>query len=274
VRFVFPIIVFAVVVGVFYSLIGRRTSQRDVLSVVLAFVAAVPLLSGAWLLMAEYARQQDGRVVSGVIVGKLSSTGESGSQTIGGNRQWRSRRLPSVLTPDGFHYDQVLARILLTGSPDAWVINYRYPCENGRACYHRDFVRHDLWSALQVGQPVNVRMTRDQSDSGRLDENLLWPTALVRLGIGAILALVAGLVSGRLIRRRPKYVMAPGVVTAVEPIGTGGWRVRFAYFSDDGTAQESVDQVFVAGVKPGDDCTAVYSPARPDLGTLRLAERT
>ena len=97
-------------------------------------------------------------------------------------------------------------------------------------------------------------------------------TALVELAIGGLLGLLAGWLCGRLRRARPKYVTVPGVLTSVQPIPAGGkvhWRVGFAYFSADGIARESVDEVYVAGLQSGDSCTVVYPPEEPELGTLR-----
>jgi len=111
----------------------------------------------------------------------------------------------------------------------------------------------------------------DRWHQGR-DASQLWAPAVVNLAIGGLLALLAGFISGRLRRARPSYVTVPGVVKSVEPIAAGGkvhWRVGFAYFSPDGIAYQSVDEVYVAGLAPRDSCTVVYPPDQPDLGTLR-----
>lgn len=34
-----------------------------------------------------------------------------------------------------------------------------------------------------------------------------------------------------------------------------------------------MDEAYVPGVKPGDDCTAVYPVDNPELGALRLTDR-
>jgi hypothetical protein len=44
--------------------------------------------------------------------------------------------------------------------------------------------------------------------------------------------------------------------------------VKFAYFDEDGRPRESSDQVFIGGLRPGDDCLARYPKGQPDLGTL------
>jgi hypothetical protein len=267
-----PVVVFAVLMGGFYTLIGRSRPmrRRDGFALMLGLAATVPLLRGGTLLLVEQERWQHGRVSAGVVVAKLSSSGEAGTQTIGGSRRWRRPRpLPSIVTSRGFTYDDMLARLLLTGSADAWMVEYRAPCEARGECRTREFVSHDRWSALQVGQPVNVR-TADPSDSGRLDDNPQWPTGFALTGIGAVLALCAGLVSGRLLRRRTRYETAAGVVLGVEAVRAGEWRVRFGYVTADGTTRESVDRVFVEGVKPGDDCVAIYPQRHPGLAALQL----
>lgn len=269
-----PVLTFAVVIGGFYVFVTRRTAPKDGVAFLLAIAAGIPLMDGCLLLNRELSRRQDGRVVAGVVVEKLSSTGAASSRTIGGSRRWRrSRAMPTIVTSNGFEFHDVLARLILTGSPDAWVIAYRYPCSTSGECRQREFVSHDLWSGLQAGQMVNVRTDGDQNQ-GRLDENPALSTAIAKVGIGATLGVVAGFVSGRLtLRRRRRYVTAPAVVTAVDPVTLGGevrWRVRFAYFCADGTACESIDEVSVKRLKPGDDCIAVFPPEHPDLGTLRL----
>jgi hypothetical protein len=274
VNYLLPFVPFAVMMGVLYAFISRKRTAAEGAAFVLAIVAAFPLLDGGLLLAREYGRAYQGRVAPGVIVEKLSTTGEAGSRTIGRSRRWRrSRRFPTVVTSDGFLFHDVLARAILTGSTDAWVVDYRYPCDSAGACHQREFVSRAFWSELQVGRTVNVRSAKDQADRGRLDENPMWSTALAKLGIGGTLGVVAGLVSGRLTRRRRTYITVPAVVTAVHPVQAGGkvhWRVEFAYFAADGRACEGADEVYVPGVKAGDSCTAVYPSEQPDLGTLRL----
>jgi hypothetical protein len=278
VHYVLPILVFILLIGAGYALIGRRTTRREGAAVLLALVAALPLWDGGLVLAREYGRRDEGRVVAGVVVGKLSSTGEDGSRTIGTRRRWRaSRGMPTVVTSNGFQFHDVLARLAMTGSTDAWFVEYRYPCSSSRPCWQREEVSHALWSDLRIGQTVNVHTAKGHDGSGRLDGNPPSNTAITKLGIGGTLALLAGFISGRMIRRR-KYVTASAVVTSVEAIGGGGddghWRVGFAYLAPDGTACESADEVYVSGVHPGDQCTAVYPPDRPELGTLRLSERS
>lgn len=263
-------------IGVFYVLISRRSAPGNGLALLLALLAAASLIDGCLLLGREYSLWQDGRVSRGVVVDKLSSTGASGSRTIGLRWRWRRHRYPALATPTGFYFHDELARLMLTGSADAWVVVYRYPCNAARNCWEREFVRRELWSDLQVGQTVNVRVAMGQAQ-GRLDDNPTWSTAIAKIGIGITIALVAGFMSGRLaLRRRRRYVTAPAIVTAVEPVTLGGevrWCVRFAYVDTNGTACESADEIGVSGLKPGDDCIAVYPPQHPELGGLRLIPR-
>jgi hypothetical protein len=269
-----PILVFVLLIGAAYVLAGRNVSSREGAAFVLAIAALFPLWDGGLMLLAEYGRWQHGRVVAGVVVGKLSSTGAEGSRTIGGRLRWRaSRRFPTVLTAHGFSLHDVLARMIVTGSTDAWMVEYRYPCDSARGCWQREEVSHALWSGLQVGQAVNVRTAKGQNYSGRLDANPPLHAALARLAIGGTLGLFAGFVSGRLTRRGSTFVLTPAIVTSVERGRGGGdthWRVGFSYVTADGTAYESADEVYISGVQPGDTCTAVYPPDHPDLGTLRL----
>ena len=166
-----------------------------------------------------------------------------------------------------------IAPIILAGSLNAWVIEYRYACDAPYRCLGRDFVPEALWRRLHVDQNVNVRQARTESRSARLDENPQQATATVDLSIAAVLLLVAAVVSGRLTASRPRgYLTAPAVVTAVEPVPyreARRWRVRFAYFDPHGAPQESADEVVTAGWKPGDGCLAVFRPERPDIATFR-----
>jgi hypothetical protein len=275
---VFPfltIAVFVVLIAGFYFAVTGSLSRRGGLAFVVGIVAAVPLFDGGQLLLREYARAEDGVVMPGVVTDKLSSTGEAGSRTIGGSRRWRGRRMPTVLTSNGFGFHDVLARVILTGSPNAWVVAYRYGC-GARECYKRDFVDHQLWSELRVGQTINIRASKAEIGAVRLDQYPEGPTAIAKLGLGSILGIAAWLASGRFRFGRRRYVTAPAVVTAVDPVKDGDevhWRVRFAYFVSDGRACESADEISVDSVKPGDDCIAVYPPEHPDLGTLRLIPR-
>jgi hypothetical protein len=272
VDYLLSLAIFVVLAAVSYASISGKAGPGGGAAVLFALLAAIPLLDGGLILFKEYGRYEHGRVVAGVVVEKLSSTGAEGSRTIGSRRWQTSRRTPAVLTGDGFTLPDVVARMMVTGSTDAWVVDYRSPCGSAGGCWQRDFVSRALWYELRSGQMVNVKTAKSLNDSGRLDQNPMWPIALAKVAIGGTLALLAGLVSGRLTRRRRKFVTTPAIVTSVEPVAAGGWRIGFAYFSPDGAACENADEVYVAGVKPGDSCTAVYPADRPDLGTLSLTK--
>jgi hypothetical protein len=222
-----PLLQFVQFFAGMYFLTTKRRTSGEIAAFLLVAGASFPLLDGGFLLMKEFGRRDAGRVAPGVVVQKLSTTGEDGTHTIGGSRfsrpyPRRRSRFPWLKTADGFRYHDVLARMLLTGSKHAWVIEFRYPCEVPGGCYQRDFVSYDLWKQIQAGQPVNVRSAKGLNDSGRLDENPQWSTALAMAGMGSTLVLIAGFVSGRwTLRPRPRYVTAPAVVMSVKPIPAG-----------------------------------------------------
>ena len=179
---------------------------------------------------------------------------------------------PETLALEGSRIHDVLGRLILTGSPQPWTIEYRYECERPQGCHGRDIVPEALWHRLSPGQIVNVRRPNGEIDSSRLDDNPQSATAMADLAIAAALLLAAGAVSGQLKRRQPRYVMVPAVVTAIEPLRTGdepAWRIRFAYFDAQGATHEGTDQVIVAAWKPGDEGHAVFPPNSPDLATFR-----
>ena len=249
---------------------GCPGTTRGIMAVLICVVAAHAAYDGSMLAMREYQRAQSGYVTMGVVVDKLSSTGADGSRRIRGPRGRRSRRY--AMTP-GFTLHDEIARVVLAGSLNAWVIEYRYACDAPYRCLGRDFVPEALWRRLHVNQNVNVRQSRTETRSARLDENPQRAVATVHLSLAALLLLVAAVVSGRLTAPAPRgYLTAPAVVTAVEPVtyrDVKRWRVRFAYFDPHGATQESADEVVSATWKPGDCCLAVFSPERPDLATFR-----
>ena len=195
----------------------RRYSSGTTAALILAGAGAIALFDGFSTAVLEESRARYGQVVSGVVDERLSSTGESGTRTIGGRGTFR--RGPTVRT-SGFDVYESVTRALLTGSFNAWVIDYRYPClVSGGRCRGRDSVSHDLWLRLDVGKTVNVRQSKDETRTGRLDENPQRGIALVKTAIACLLFALAGIVSGRLkLFHRRKYIQADAIVTAVEPV--------------------------------------------------------
>jgi hypothetical protein len=270
-RRVIVVLELLLVVGFLYVMYqGSPGSGRGVTAILISLLGAHAAFDGSTLAMREYQRAQAGHVTMGVVVDKLSSTGAAGSRRIRGPRGRRSRRSP--LSP-GFTFHEELARVVVTGSLNEWVIEYRYACDAPYRCLGRDFVPEALWRRLHTDQNVNVLQARTETRSARLDENPQRATAAAHLSIAAVLLFVAAVVSGRLTMRRPRgYLTAPAVVTAVEPVtylDAKRWRVRFAYFDPHGTPQESADEVVTAGWKPGDGCVAVFRPERPDIATFQ-----
>jgi hypothetical protein len=237
-----------------------RSSYGSMIAVGLAVGGGLVFFDGFRLGVLEESRTRYGRVVSGVVEDLRSSGG-----TI-----WDASRAQSN---DLDTYEGV-CRFLLTFSRDEWIVSYRYPCAGGTGiCRGREYVAKDLWSRLQVGQPINVRQSVDEKRTARLDENPQRGMALVKVALSCVLLAVTGLLSGRLtLFRRVKYIEADGVVTSVERVQYGDemrWKVRFAYFDATGNAQDSIDEVNDPSWKAGDDCRAVYRPQAPDLATLR-----
>ena len=271
VHYFWTLVIFAVFIAVGYFRVGRKTTVRQRVALAIAFSALWPVLEGGFELEREVARYERGKVEIGTVVQKLSSTGEAGSRTIGRSTSYRRGTTPFINTADGFRAYNLLGRRLLTGTHRAWVVDYRYACGAAAGCSGRDFVTRELWTRLRAGQAINVRSVRGRVGSGRLSENRTWPVAAVNLAIGASLGLVAWLLFGG-VKIRRTYVTAPAVITAVESLAAGDslrWRVRFAYFTADGRAVESADEVYVPGIKTGDEWIVAYPPDQPQLGTLQ-----
>ena len=262
--------------GVFvaYKISSRgKLTMPGIATYVLVVIAVMACFEGLTLAYREENRARYGRVTSGVILEKFSSTGAEGSRQIGrrGGRD-QVRRRP-IVTITGFQIHDMLARLIATGSPAAWVVQYRFSCDAPYVCSGRDFVSEELWMRLRAGQPVNVRQAEGESMTARLDENPQWTLAAANIALGAALLFVAGLVSGRItVFRARRWVTAPAVVVAVEPVRDGEdprWRIRFAYFDREGLAQESADEVGSRAWKVGDSCIAVFQPTQPELATLQ-----
>ncbi len=265
----FVVVLFVFVACAYWIRTGRSFTARGAAAVLSAF-AAWAAYDGAMLAVREYDSAQYGRVQAGVVVNKLSSTGADGSERISSPRSRRSRRF--IMT-EGFTIHDVLARLILRGSTNVWAVEYRYTCERD-ACSARDFVPETLWRELRIGQTVNVR----QSSGGgsRLDENPPWHTAIVDVAIAAALLLAAGVVSGQLtMRLSRRYVTAPAVVTAIEPVQYRDairWRIRFSYVDPQGIGHEGEDEVLTDAWKPGDACLAVFPRDQPGLAGFRALD--
>jgi hypothetical protein len=248
---------------------GRFPKLGVVGGLLLGAAGALAAYDGATLARREYASTHDGRVTRGVVIAQIDPTKAMKPRV---HRRGYVRRELKTLTIQGSRLHDVLGRLILTGSPEAWSIEYRYECERPRGCFGRDIVPEALWRRLYPGQTIDVRRPKGEIDSSRLDDNPQWARALTDLTIAAALLLAAGAVSGQLKRRQPRYLAAPAVVTAIEPLRTGDeptWRVRFAYFDSKGATHEAANEFCVARWKPGDEGLAVFPPDQPDLATLR-----
>jgi hypothetical protein len=263
------------VVVIAYQLQSRgRITGRGIVAFGLAAGGVMACLDGFMLGVTEENRASYGRVSLGVVVEKFSSSGAQGTRRIGRGGRDQVHTRP-VVTSKGFSFYDQLARLIVTGSAEAWVVDYRFPCAGGRTCFERDFVTEELWLPLRAGSTVNVRQAEGETTTARIDGNPQRATAFADFGIGSVLLTAAGLVSGRLVLfRRRRWLTAPAVVTAVEPLKYGDevrWRIRFAYLDRNGEAQQSADQVAQGSWKTGDSCVAVYRPEQPDLATLQSA---
>lgn len=246
----------------------RPLTLRGLVLLLIA-IGLFAVADGFSLAVLEEDRGNYGRVVSGVVTERLSSTGEEGTRVAGG----RGRRHIDVRMP-GFDPYSTAVRLMASGSASAFIVEYRYPCGVGTGtCFGRDFVDRDVWSRLRAGAPVNVRRSAGEKTTARLDDNPQWNYALTEGALGGLLLLAAALLSGRVRLRAPaRYVKAPAVVTAVEQVRYGEetrWRVTFRYFDDQSEPQESVDEANDPAWRVGEACVAVYRPQAPDIATLQ-----
>jgi uncharacterized protein DUF3592 len=250
---------FAVVISWLFTPRQRSSSDATV-AFVLGVAGGLIFIDGFRLAVVEEYRMRYGHVVTGVVEDLRTS-----DASIAGSSSMKFSEMGT--------YEQV-CRFLLTRSPEEWVVNYSYPCVGVTgSCHAREQVTRDLWTRLDIGQRIVVRQSADEKTTGRLDENPQRGLALVKVALACVLLVLSGVVSGRFtLFPRHKYIEVDGVVTSVERIQYGDevrWKVRFAYFDDQGRAQDSVDEVNDASWKSGDDCRAVYRPQTPDLATLR-----
>lgn len=254
-------------------LVRSRPLTFGALVVLLVAVGLYAVADGLSTAVLEEDRVNYGKVLSGIVVERLSSTGDEGTRIIGGRYGGVHRN--GVRSP-GFDPYSTAVRWLATGSPSAFVVDYRYGCGAGSGtCWGRDFVNYELWSRLRPGTRVNVRQSIGEKSTSRLDENSHWRLALTQTALGCILLLPAAIRSGRLrLRPRARYVKAPAVVTAVDVIQYGDekrWRVTFRYFDGNAEPQESVDEANDPSWRVGEACVAVYRPQAPDVATLQPA---
>ena len=257
-------------VAIGYGIYSGRFPRPGVVGgLLLGAAATLAAYDGATRALREYAATHDGRLTPGFVIARIAPPETPRPRIRGRRAKWY--RLES-LTIEGSRLHDVLGRLMLTGSPYVWSIEYRYECERPRGCYGRDIVPEALWRRLYPGQRVDVRRPNGEIDSSRLEDNPQWARAASDLAIAAALLLAAAGVSGQLKRRRPRYVTVPAVVTAIEPLRMGDeptWRIKFAYVDSKGATHEAADQVGVAAWEPGDEGLARFPPDSPDLATFR-----
>src|SRR5512132_2901787 len=136
------------------SLLRPRPLTRNGLVLLLIGVGLFAVADGFSMGVLEEDRANYGRVTSGVVIERLSSTGEAGTRTIGG------RGFHLDVRTSGFDPYSTAVRWLATGSFSAFVIDYQFGCASGTGtCHGRDFVNHDLWARLRAGGHVNVRQS-------------------------------------------------------------------------------------------------------------------
>jgi hypothetical protein len=255
--------------------VGTPFTVRGIAAYGLLIGGMLALFAGYELGVLEVSRTQYGHVYPGHVVEKLSSTGAEGTRHIGPNSGRNQIETQPVVTINGFHFYDSLGRLIVTGSPFAWVVEYRFACDAPHPCSGRDFVTQEVWNRLAPGAAINVRQADGETGTSRLDENPQWRFAAADLGLGAVLLFLAGLASGRIsLFRRHEWWIVPAVVTAVEPVtyqDAVHTRVRFAYFDRNGDAQESADEVVGGAWKPGDECEAAFRTDQPGLATLRAS---
>lgn len=247
-------------------------SYTGAAALLLGIIGGLMLYDGFSLAVVEESRGRYGKVVPGLIEGHWTTSADAPYGT-------NTRRHDSSVRTDAVDEYQQFARFLLTGSLEQWAVQYSYSCNVGIGiCYGQDFVAPDLWIRLHIGDAVNVRQSRDETTTSRLDENPQRGLAFVKTALACLMLAIAGLVSGRLkLFQRPKYIQADATVTSVEQVRYGAesrWKVRFAYFDLTGNAQDSVDEVNDPTWKAGDECFAIYRPQAPDLATLQRGQTT
>ena len=259
--------IFAVWAFIVYS--GRSPNLRVVGGLLLAAAGLLAAYDGAARAQREYAATHGGRVTPGVVISRTDPTADETTWT---PRRRRLSRDLRQLTVEGSRPHDVLGRWILTGSPYAWSVEYKYECERPRGCYGRDIVSEAAWHALYPGRSVDVRRPTGEIDSSRLDDNPQWSRAMADLTIATALLVASAAVSGKLTRRKARYATAPAVVTAIESVRQGdepSWRIRFAYVDSTGAMHEAANEFAVDGWCEGDEGLAVFPPHQPELAMLR-----
>ena len=194
-------------VGAYGLYSGRFPRLGVVGGLLLGAAGALAAYDGATLAQREYASTHDGRVTPGVVVAQIDPTKAVKPRIHRRGHLWREVKTATV---PGARLHDVLGRLILTGSPHAWSIEYRYECERPRGCYGRDIVPEALWRGLYPGRTIDVRRPKGEVDSSRLDDNPQWARAMADLTIAAALLLAAGAVSGQLKRRQPRVLGGAG----------------------------------------------------------------
>jgi hypothetical protein len=167
--YVWPVIYLVflgIVVAWGYSLYSGRFPRLGVVGGLLLGAAAVlAAYDGATLVRREYASTHDGRVTPGVVIALVDPTKAAEPRVPRRRRLWHELE---QLTIQEFRFHDLLGRLILTGSPRAWSVEYRYECERPQKCYGRDIVPEALWRRLYPGHTINVRRPNGEMDSSRL----------------------------------------------------------------------------------------------------------
>jgi hypothetical protein len=264
--FILTLVLFA-----YYLRARSLPHPRHVIAYFLVLGAVASFSAGFSLAIQEDGLGRFGRVVTGTVRERFSTTGEQGTRTIGPRGYW-----VTIRSSDDYQFFDMIARWVATGTSDLWAIDYSYPCEIARPCWQRTAVPRHRWLQMRAGQPVSVRYVKGGFGGARLEDQPLWAPAIARMAIGVVLAAAAALAWGAdpaLRRRRPVTTLA--VVTQVEPVryrGGSRWRVWFSYLDRDGNTHEASDEFATPAWKPGDTAVAKYEAENPKAAGLAAAE--
>lgn len=184
----FFISLLTLVLVAYHVRIRQMPSVRRVAAYVVAVGAISAFWAGFYIAACEDALGRYGRVVAGTVSEKVSTTGEQGTPTIGG------KYASVIVTSEESQFYDIVARLVATGSADAWAIGYSYPCDSARPCSQRSFVSHQRWLQIRPGDRVNVRYVKGTIGGARLDDEPRWATAIARMAIGIALLAAAVLI--------------------------------------------------------------------------------